>query len=158
MIKINKDERIALEVAGLIKYRKVNNRGNVTQDANLVVCNREHIGKNSKTYYVVESFEVLAFLGKYDKINVQKITQAQFNSLKDKGYVTNDNVQTWRSYVPNALVYQDWNGQYYVRKIAKILLDAGIWSNSKTRKERILSTYDSVESEEDFTSMEQLFS
>lgn len=161
MIKISKNERNFLEDVGLIRYRKTNKNGIITQDANLVVCNKEHVGKNAKTYYVVETFEILAFLGKFSEINVQKITATQLDILKNKGYATDKNIQTWGTYIPGALVYQDADGQYYVRKIAKILLDSGIWSNSRSKKEKILSSYESKDNFEDVDSeeisMENLF-
>lgn len=155
LIKISKNERNLLQDAGLIKERKVNKNGLITQDANLVVCNKEHVGKNSKTYYVVESFDILAFLGKYDMINVQKITDDQLASLMDKGYVNNSNIQTWGNFVKGAIVFQDYKGQYYVKKISKMLLDVGIWNNSKTRKEKIVGNFE--DSDSDNITMEDLF-
>ena len=72
MIRITKQEREALDSVGLIRYRRQYGK-NILQDSNLVVTNREHIGKNSKTYYVVEEPAVMKFLGHYEGLNLQRI-------------------------------------------------------------------------------------
>ena len=134
MIRISKLERDALDAVGLIRYRKVKN-GKITDDATLKVCNREHVGKNVKTYYVTESFEVLAFLGKLEGLNLQKINSYQMRQLEKTGYVTEANKQYFGTYVPDAVVYQDENLEWWAKKNPKMLIDAGIW------KERPLNYY-----------------
>lgn len=81
MIKITKTQKEALEKAGLIKYRKVKN-GIEVQSPNLYVANREHMGRD-KTYYVVEEYKILQFLG-------LKNAPKKHNFKKNEGFVKND--------------------------------------------------------------------
>ena len=133
MIRVSKLERDALDKVGLIQYRKVRN-GHIINDSTLKVCNREHVGKNCKTYYVVASFEVLAFLGRMEGLNLQRISPYQLNTLEKAGYVNDKNKQTWGTYVPEALVFQDMTGQWWVRKIASMLIETGIWTANKNKR------------------------
>ena len=135
MVMINKQERQALDKYGLIKYKKVHN-GVVVEEPSLVVTNKEHVGKNAKSYYVVESFPVLAFLGKLDGLNLQKVTDSQLEHLKEKGFLNDSNMQKYQTYVPGAIAFQNGEGQWYLKKIAKLLIEAGVWSASKTKKSR----------------------
>lgn len=56
MIKIDREDFDRLREAGLIKF-KTNH-----SSPNFYICNKEHNGK-SKTYYVVEDFKILKYLG-----------------------------------------------------------------------------------------------
>ena len=44
------------------------------------------------------------------------------------------NKQTWGTYVPEALVFQDMTGQWWVRKIASMLIETGIWTANKNKR------------------------
>lgn len=56
MIRIDREDFDKLRKAGLIKFKKHNS------SPNFYICNKDHKGK-SKTYYVVEEFKILKFLG-----------------------------------------------------------------------------------------------
>ena len=60
MIKINRDDFDRLRKAGLIKFKTHNS------SPNFYICNKEHKGR-SKTYYVVEEYPILKFLGRVKK-------------------------------------------------------------------------------------------
>lgn len=129
MIKVSKYERKELERVGLLKDRRV---GLNPQDANYTVTNREHVGRD-KTIYVAEEPEIMLFLGKYDELNLQRISTAQYKKLTDKKILTNENTQFWGEYKVNAICFQDSYGVYRCKKISKIMLELGIWSNNKTK-------------------------
>lgn len=129
MIKVSKYERKELERVGLLKDRRV---GLNPQDANYTVTNREHVGRD-KTIYVAEEPEIMLFLGKYDELNLQRISPAQYKKLTDKKILTNENTQFWGEYKVNAICFQDSYGVYRCKKISKIMLELGIWSNNKTK-------------------------
>lgn len=129
MIKVSKYERKELERVGLLKDRRV---GLNPQDANYTVTNREHVGRD-KTIYVAEEPEIMLFLGKYDDLNLQRISVNQYKKLVDKGILTDENTQKWSEYKVNAICFQDSYGVYRCKKISKIMLELGIWSNNKTK-------------------------
>lgn len=130
MIKISKQERNELERVGLLKSRRV---GIHAQDANYTIANKEHCSRD-KTVYVAEEPEIMLFLGKYDELNLQRISVNQYNRLVEKKILTPANTQTWMDYVPNAICFQDAFGVWRCKKISKIMLELGIWSNNKTKK------------------------
>ena len=78
MILITKNERKALDEVGLLKYKRT---GYNPQDQNFQVVNREHCGRD-KSIYVTEEPEIMAFLGRYENLNLQKINESQVNQLK----------------------------------------------------------------------------
>lgn len=61
MIKVSRTEIENLRKAGLLK-EKISHKGIVKQEANYVVANREHIGRD-KSYYVAEEYKILRYLG-----------------------------------------------------------------------------------------------
>lgn len=131
MILITCDQREALDRVGLLKYKRT---GLHAQDQNFVVVNKEHMSRD-KAYYVVESPEVMLFLGYYDNLNLQRIRPDQLKSLKDGGYVSEKNMQKWGTYVPNAVAFEDVNGQWRIKKITNMMLYLNIWRNNKEKKQ-----------------------
>ena len=71
MICISKREREELEQVGLLQHKRT---GFNACDANFTVVNREHIGRSKKTY-VVEDEKILLYLGRYDGLNLQKVSE-----------------------------------------------------------------------------------
>lgn len=137
MIAISNPQRKELEAVGLLRHRET--RSNPPQDPNFVVVNKEHRGKNKKTY-VVEEFDVLVFLEKYDHPllmkSLQKIRRDQLQTLKDKGLVSEKNIQNSGEYNPGASVFISENGQIRCKKATNYMLALGIWkSNSNKRAE-----------------------
>lgn len=61
MIKVSKTEIENLRKAGLLKD-KITHKGITSQEANYVVVNKEHIGRD-KSYYVVEEYKIMRYLG-----------------------------------------------------------------------------------------------
>ena len=61
MIKISAEQMAALREAGLIKDKIVHG-GNIVQQNNYTTANKTHKGR-AKTYYVVEEFKIMKFLG-----------------------------------------------------------------------------------------------
>lgn len=133
MIRISKQEREMLEANGLIRYRKQwGNR--ITQDSNLVVTNREHVGKNSKTYYIVEEPHLMKFLGYYDGLNLQRINQGQFDTLVEKGLLDDSKIQHWGKYNPKAVCYENQFGEYRISKVTTLMLALGLWKDNRQRR------------------------
>lgn len=129
MIRVSKSIRNELDKVGLLRYRK-NGFSNV--EPNIVVTNREHVGKNVKTYYVVEEPEILLYLQMYDNLNLQKIRLDQVKTLLDKGLITEESIQRPKEYKPNAIVFQDNEGQYRCKKVTNIMITLGYWKAKKT--------------------------
>ena len=127
MILITKDERAALDNVGLLKYKKT---GINAQDQNVVVVNKEHMSRD-KSYYVVESPEVMLFLGHYENLNLQKIRKDQLKTLQDKNMLHEGNMQKWGTYVPNAIAFEDAYGQWRIKRITNLMLTLGIWKSNK---------------------------
>lgn len=133
MIRITKQEKESLESVGLIRYRI--QRGNrIYQDSNLVVTNREHVGKNSKTYYVVEEPAILKYLGYYDTLNLQRINDEQYETLVAKGLLNEDRIQRWGEYKPDAVCYFDQFGEKRITKVAQLMIALGLWRTNKQKK------------------------
>lgn len=130
MIKISKSERDNLKRVGLLKDRRIGMNG---QDANYTVANREHVGRD-KTIYVTEEPEIMLFLGHYENLNLQKINAKQYKQLVDKGILNSNNTQYWGTFVPNAVAFEDATGGWRCKKVTKIMLELGLWSNSKSRR------------------------
>lgn len=130
MIKISKSERDNLKRVGLLKDRRIGMNG---QDANYTVANREHVGRD-KTIYVTEEPEIMLFLGRYENLNLQKINAKQYKQLVDKGILNGNNTQYWGTFVPNAVAFEDATGGWRCKKVTKIMLELGLWSNSKSRR------------------------
>jgi len=126
MLLINKQQKKALDQVGLLKYKRT---GGIQQDQNFMVTNRT--GKsNRKSYYVMEDFDVLAFLEVYDSLNLQKISASQFNKLREQKLLNDYNVQHHGEYVPRAVCFIDGSGQCRIKKDPKLMIALGIW---KTR-------------------------
>ena len=130
MILITKNERKALDEVGLLRYKRT---GFNPQDQNFQVVNREHVGRD-KSIYVTEEPEIMAFLGHYENLNLQKINESQVNQLVSANMLNDNNMQKWGTYVPNAIAFEDREGQWRVKKITKLLLFLGIWKSSKVKK------------------------
>ena len=127
MILITKDERAALDNVGLLKYKKT---GINAQDQNFVVVNKEHMSRD-KSYYVVESPEVMLFLGHYENLNLQKVRKDQLKTLQDKKMLHEGNMQKWGTYVPNAIAFEDAYGQWRIKRITNLMLALNIWKSNK---------------------------
>lgn len=127
MVLINKLERQALDSVGLLKYKRT---GRNAQDQNFQVANKEHCSRDKSTY-VIEEPEIMAFLGRYDNLNLQKISENQYKQLVTGGLLTSNNSQKWGTYVPNAIAYEDMEGQWRIKKVTKLMLFLGIWKNNK---------------------------
>ena len=127
MILISKYERAELERVGLLKHKKT---GRFPQDPNFQVVNKQHCSRD-KSVYVAEEPDVLAFLGKWDYLNLQRISNSQKKQLIEGGFLNSNNIQKWGEYVPNAIAYEDKDGQWRIKKITKLLLFLGIWKNKK---------------------------
>lgn len=141
MIRITKQERDALEKVGLIRFRK--QYGNkIVQDSNLVITNKDHVGKNSKTYYIVEEPTLMKFLGYYDGLNLQRINDSQFELLVEKGLLTEDKIQHWGEYKSNAVCYENQFGERRIVKVTQLMLALGLWKTNKGK--RIAKTENSV--------------
>jgi hypothetical protein len=130
MILINKNERQALDRVGLLKYKRV---GHNAQDQNFQVVNKEHCGRD-KSVYVTEEPEIMAFLGHYDNLNLQKINETQYNQLKTGGFLSEENIQKWGTYVPNAIAYEDKNGEWRIKKVAKLMIFLNLWKTNKAKQ------------------------
>lgn len=61
LIKITRTQKDEMVKAGILRDKKTKN-GLTVEEANYVVANREHCGRD-KTYYVVEEYRVKKFLG-----------------------------------------------------------------------------------------------
>ena len=129
MILITKNERKALDEVGLLRYKRT---GFNPQDQNFQVVNREHVGRD-KSIYVTEEPEIMAFLGRYENLNLQKINESQVNQLVSANMLNDNNMQKWGTYVPNAIAFEDRGGQWRVKKITKIMLYLQIWKSSKAK-------------------------
>lgn len=127
MIQISRLQRKKLDEVGLINYKKV---GLHPQDPNLVVVNKEHLSRD-KTYYVVETKEILLFLQMYDGLDLQRIRPDQLQILLDANLVNEEKIQRPGEYKPGATVFQDDGGQYRCKKITNYMLALGLWKNAK---------------------------
>lgn len=130
MVKITKTEREALEKVGLLKHKKT---GYNSCDPSFYVANKEHTGRNKHTY-IVESPEVMKFLGRYENQNLQRINEKQYESLCEAGLVHEKNTQYWGQYNPKAICYQSQFGDFRVAKITPIMMHLGLWKDNKRKK------------------------
>lgn len=154
MIRITKQERQALEKVGLVRYRKQYGY-KIIQDSNLVVTNREHIGKNSKTYYIVEEPVVMRFLGYYDGLNMQKINESQYQLLLEKGLLNENKIQHWGEYKPGAICFENQYGERRIMKVTQLMLALNLWKTNKQKREAKKANSSSENNcEEDYESME----
>ena len=130
MLLIFRDEKDKLESLGLLKHKRI---GLNYQDANFQVVNREHPGR-AKTYYVVETMEILTALGKFDKCeNLIKISMDQLKQLENAGLIKENEIQHDGEYIYKAAAYVSRDGEVYIHKVAKFLLFLGIWKNNKKK-------------------------
>jgi len=131
MIRVNNYQRKFLENLGLLQHKR---KGLNPVDANFTVTNRQHNARDKSTY-VVETKQILTVLGYLDGLNLQPVSERQVNNLKQDGLVTDDNIQVFGTYKPNALIYQDATGHYYMEKVARLMIAVGIWKNNNSKKE-----------------------
>lgn len=127
MILITKSERQALDNVGLLKYKRT---GYNPQDQNFQVVNREHCGRD-KSIYVTEEPEIMAFLGRYENLKLQRVNDGQVKQLVSGGFLNDNNMQKWGTYVPNAIAFEDREGQWRIKKVTKLMLFLGIWKSNK---------------------------
>ena len=127
MILITKSERQALDNVGLLKYKRT---GYNPQDQNFQVVNREHCSRD-KSIYVTEEPEIMAFLGRYENLNLQRVNDGQVKQLVSGGFLNDNNMQKWGTYVPNAIAFEDREGQWRIKKITKLMLFLRIWKSNK---------------------------
>ena len=128
MIQISRFQRDELDRVGLLKYKRT---GYNAQDQNFVVVNREHVGRN-KTYYVVETPEVLLFLQQYDTLNLQRLRPDQLQRLKDDKLVKESQIQYPGEYKPAAFVFVNDAKEIRMKKIATLMIHLGIWKSNKS--------------------------
>ena len=129
MILITKSERQALDNVGLLKYKRT---GYNPQDQNFQVVNREHCGRD-KSIYVTEEPEIMAFLGRYENLNLQRVNDGQVKQLVSGGFLNDNNMQKWGTYVPNAIAFEDREGQWRIKKVTKLMLELNIWKSNKAK-------------------------
>ena len=129
MILITKGERQALDNVGLLKYKRT---GYNPQDQNFQVVNREHCGRD-KSIYVTEEPEIMAFLGRYENLNLQRVNDGQVKQLVSGGFLNDNNMQKWGTYVPNAIAFEDREGQWRIKKVTKLMLELNIWKSNKAK-------------------------
>ena len=75
----------------------------------------------------------MAFLGHYENLNLQKLNESQINQLVSANMLNDNNMQKWGTYVPNAIAFEDREGQWRVKKITKVMLFLNIWKSSKAK-------------------------
>jgi len=127
MIRITKRERDELKRVGLLKEKLQPSRKHPSQDANFVVVNLSHSGRSKHTY-ITETTDVLIFLGKWDAVNcLQKIRPEQLNELKQKGAITEEQIQKPHEYKPDAVAFIGNDGQARIYKTASLMKAIGIW-------------------------------
>lgn len=129
MILITKSERQALDNVGLLKYKRT---GYNPQDQNFQVVNREHCGRD-KSIYVTEEPEIMAFLGRYENLKLQRVNDGQVKQLVSGGFLNDNNMQKWGTYVPNAIAFEDREGQWRIKKVTKLMLELNIWKSNKAK-------------------------
>ena len=125
MIAVSKMERKKLEEVGLLRSKRT---GLDPQEANYVIANKFHKSRTKKCY-VTEEPDILLFLQKYDKLNLQKVKPYQIKKLKDMGLLTDNQIQLPGEYKPGALAFQDNEGQWRIRKNASLMTALQIWKN-----------------------------
>ncbi len=130
MVKITKTEREALERVGLLRHKRT---GYNACDPSFYVANKEHTGRNKHTY-IVESPEVMKFLGRYEDQNLQRINEKQYESLCEAGLITEENTQYWGKYNPKAICYQNQFGEFRIAKITSLMMHLGLWKDNKRKK------------------------
>jgi len=125
MILVTKSERKALDDAGVLTYRRRLKNGG-WEDANFTVVNRQHNSRDKSTY-VVETPEILAFLGRYDDMNLQVIRPEQLQILREKGLIHDKDVQHVGEYNPDATVFIDREGKIRCKKVTSYMFELKIW-------------------------------
>lgn len=118
MVLINKIDKEKLEKVGLWKHKR---QGKFAQESNFSVCNKQH-NSRAKTYYIVENEEVMRFLGMWEKSNVVQISLQQFEELKRKKIIDENNIQRYNEYVIGAKCFIANDGNVYVAREKKMLL------------------------------------
>ena len=88
MLSVGRRQIDALREVGLLKDKKT---GLNVQDPNYTVLNKFHKAR-AKTYAVVETPEILAFLECWDRCNLQEITARQFNQLVEEKRLNESNI------------------------------------------------------------------
>ena len=76
----------------------------------------------------------MAFLGRYENLNLQRINDGQLNQLISANMLNDNNMQKWGTYVPNAIAFEDRTGQWRIKKITKMMLYLGIWKSNKSKE------------------------
>lgn len=150
MVKITKSEREALERVGLLRHKKV---GYNACDPSFYVANKEHTGRNKHTY-IVESPEVMKFLGRYEDQNLQRINEKQYESLCEAGLVNEKNTQYWGQYNPKAICYQSQFGEFRIAKITPLMMHLGLWKDNKRKKMAKMQSRMMAENGSDFVGNE----
>lgn len=73
----------------------------------------------------------MAFLGKCDALNLQKINSIQYNKLVESKMITEENTQKWGEYRPNAICFIASDGTLRIKKVAKLMIFLGIWKANR---------------------------
>ena len=133
MIRITKQQRIAMEKVGLLAQKRYV-KGEGWVDSNFVIVNRQSSGARKHTY-VTETPEILMYLQKYDGFNLQLIRPNQLKTLKSKGLITDDLIQKPGEYKPGAIVFIDNSGQARMKKVTSLMIELGIWKSRDSKKE-----------------------
>lgn len=131
MIAITKKERDDLQENGLLQFKKV---GVVKEDSNFYVANKTHKSRD-KSYYVVETPEILKYLGYYEDCNLQKISKNQLDNLLKNNYIAENQVQKEGKYVADAIAFVANDGRIFIEKIAKNMIFLGIWKRKEFKKD-----------------------
>lgn len=120
MIKITQSERKRLEEVGLFVHAKT---GHNKVDSNFKVVNKKHPSR-AKTTYVVETYEIMRRLEKWDRANVMPITDEEYKILKDKKILFDKYTQTYDHFVPRSSCFKSsLDGQVYIANNNKFLVN-----------------------------------
>ena len=72
-------------------------------------------------------FAIMTVLGLFENLPLQKITYKQFEELRKVKLLDNKVIQFWGSYVPNALAFEDEEGQWRIMKKTALMKHLKIW-------------------------------
>lgn len=123
MIAVSKEERKKLEEVGLLRSKRT---GLNAQEANYIIANKSHKSRTKKCY-VTEEPDILLFLQKYEKLNLQKVRPDQIKKLKNMKLLTDNQIQYPWEYKPGALAFQDNSGQWRIKKVTSLMVALQIW-------------------------------
>lgn len=118
MIQVSKEQIQKLRQLNLLK-------DGLNGDRNYCILNDKN--SKSKTYYVYADFAIMTVLGLFENLPLQKITYKQFEELRKVKLLDNKVIQFWGLYVPNALAFEDEEGQWRIMKKTALMKHLKIW-------------------------------